>query len=60
MGFLSDENVVKLVNISKELVMEKHMVWKSITENIDRKHIIVTKQHSAKTVISELIDQKTI
>ena len=35
-------------------------IWKSITENKDRKtFIIVTKQHSAKSVIyQELIDQK--
>ena len=35
-------------------------IWKSIIENIDRKtYIIVTKQHTAKTVIyEELIDQK--
>ena len=34
-------------------------IWKSISENIDKKlYIIVTKQHSAKTVIyQELIDQ---
>ena len=35
-------------------------IWKSIIENVDRKtYIIVTKQHSAKTVIyEELKDQK--
>ena len=35
-------------------------IWKSIIENIDRKtYIIVTKQHTAKSVIyEELIDQK--
>lgn len=62
-SYWSDDNVVK----SKLIVHQQgagngktYGIWKSITENLDRKtFIIVTKQHSAKTVIyEELINQK--
>jgi hypothetical protein len=61
--FWGDENVVK----SQLSVYQQgagngktYGIWKSITENIDRKtYIIITKQHSARNVIyAELMDQK--
>jgi hypothetical protein len=61
--FWSDENFIK----SKLGVYQQgagngktYGIWKSIIENLDRKtYIIVTKQHTAKTVIyQELKDQK--
>jgi hypothetical protein len=61
--FWSDENVVKSVlGVYQQGAGngKTYGIWKSITENVDRKtYIIVTKQHSAKTVIyEELNDQK--
>ena len=63
--FWSDENVVKSVlGVYQQGAGngKTYGIWKSITENIDRKtYIIVTKQHSAKTVIyEELNDQKNV
>ena len=62
--FWSDENVVKSVlGVYQQGAGngKTYGIWKSIIENVNRKtYIIVTKQHSAKTVIyQELIDQKT-
>ena len=62
-NFWSDENVVKSIMCVYQQGAgngKTYSIWKSITENIDRKtYVIVTKQHSAKTVIyEELIDQK--
>lgn len=61
--FWSDENVVKSgLGVYQQGAGngKTYGIWKSITENIDRKtYIIITKQHSAKTVIyEELNDQK--
>jgi hypothetical protein len=61
--FWSDENVVKsTLGVYQQGAGngKTYGIWKSITENVDRKtYIIVTKQHSAKTVIyEELKDQK--
>ena len=61
--FWSDENVVKSVLCVQQQGAgngKTYGIWKSITENIDRKtYIMVTKQHSAKNVIyEELKDQK--
>ena len=62
-NYWTDENVIK----SQLGVYQQgagngktYGIWKSITENKDKEtFIIVTKQHSAKTVIyEELIDQK--
>ena len=62
-NFWSDDNVIKsTLTIHQQGAGngKTYGIWKSITENKDRKtYIIVTKQHSAKTVIyEELIDQK--
>ena len=62
-NFWRDENVVKSVlGVYQQGAGngKTYNIWKSITENQDRKtYIIVTKQHSAKTVIyEELLDQK--
>jgi hypothetical protein len=62
-NFWSDENTVKSVlGVYQQGAGngKTYGIWKSITENQDRKtYIIVTKQHSAKTVIyEELLDQK--
>ena len=54
MGFL--EQMIMLLNLKLLGVYQQgagngktYGIWKSITENIDRKtYIIVTKQHSAK------------
>lgn len=61
--FWSDDNVVKsILGVYQQGAGngKTYGIWKSITENIDKKtYIIVTKQHSAKTVIyQELKDQK--
>lgn len=63
--FWSDDNVIKSVlGIYQQGAGngKTYGIWKSIIENIDKKtYIIVTKQHSAKTVIyDELNDQKTL
>ena len=63
-NFWSDENVVKsTMGVYQQGAGngKTYNIWKSITENQDRKtYIIVTKQHSAKTVIyEELLDQKS-
>ena len=62
-NFWSDENAVKsILGVYQQGAGngKTYGIWKSITENQDRRtYIIVTKQHSAKTVIyEELIDQK--
>ena len=62
-NFWNDENVVKsTLGVYQQGAGngKTYGIWKSITENQDRKtYIIVTKQHSAKTVIyEELLDQK--
>lgn len=61
--FWDDENYVKSILGVYQLGAgngKTYGIWKSITENQDKKtFIIVTKQHSAKQVINkELIDQK--
>ena len=61
--FWGDENVVKSVlNVYQQGAGngKTYGIWKSIAENVDKKtYIIITKQHSAKTVIyEELNDQK--
>jgi len=63
-NFWSDDNAVKSVlGVYQQGAGngKTYGIWKSITENQDRKtYIIVTKQHSAKTVIyEELLDQKS-
>ena len=60
--FWEDDNVVKsTLSVHQQGAGngKTYGIWKSITENTDRKtYIIVTKQHSAKTVIyEELNDQ---
>ena len=62
-NFWEDDNVVKsTLSVHQQGAGngKTYSIWKSITENTDRKtYIIVTKQHSAKTVIyEELNDQK--
>ena len=57
-----DDNVIK----SKMTIHQKgagngktYGIWKSIAENIDKKtYIIITKQHSAKTVIYEELNEQ--
>ena len=61
--YWSDENVVKsTLSIYQQGAGngKTYGIWKSITENVDKStFIIVTKQHSAKTVIfEELNDQR--
>lgn len=61
--FWEDDNVVKsTLSVYQQGAGngKTYNIWKSITENTDRKtYIIVTKQHSAKTVIyEELNDQR--
>ena len=61
--FWEDDNVVKsTLSVHQQGAGngKTYGIWKSITENTDRKtYIIVTKQHSAKTVIyEELNDQR--
>jgi hypothetical protein len=62
-NYWGDDNVVKSTLIVHQQGAgngKTYGIWKSITENLDRKsYIIVTKQHSAKTVIyKELEDQQ--
>jgi len=62
-NFWNDENCVKsILGVYQQGAGngKTYGIWKSITENQDRKtYIIVTKQHSAKTVIyEELNDQR--
>lgn len=64
-NFWNDENCVKsILGVYQQGAGngKTYGIWKSIAENQDRKtYIIVTKQHSAKTVIyKELIDQKLL
>ena len=61
--FWNDENVIKsILGIYQQGAGngKTYGIWKSIAKNVDKKtYIIVTKQHSAKTVIyEELKDQK--
>ena len=61
--FWSEDNVIKSVlSVYQQGAGngKTYGIWKSITENIDKKtYIIITKQHSAKNVIyEELKDQK--
>tara|TARA_B110001452_G_scaffold200046_1_gene170004 strand:- start:1017 stop:4112 length:3096 start_codon:yes stop_codon:yes gene_type:complete len=61
--YWSDDNVIKSVlGVYQQGAGngKTYGIWRSIIENVDRKtYIIVTKQHSAKTVIyEELKDQK--
>jgi hypothetical protein len=61
--FWSDDNTIKsILSVNQQGAGNGKTfgIWKSICENIDRKtYIIITKQHTAKTVIyEELKDQK--
>lgn len=61
--FWSDDNTIKsILSVHQQGAGNGKTfgIWKSICENIDRKtYIIITKQHTAKTVIyEELKDQK--
>ena len=61
--FWSDDNVIKsILGVYQQGAGngKTYGIWKSITENVDKKtFIVVTKQHSAKTVIyEELEDQR--
>ena len=61
--FWEDDNVVKsTLSVHQQGAGngKTYGIWKSITENTDRKtYIIVTKQHSAKTVIYEELNNQT-
>jgi len=64
-GFWSEDNSIKsILGVHQQGAGngKTYGIWKSITENTDRKtYIIVTKQHSAKNVIyEELIDQTLV
>jgi len=62
--FWSVDNVVKsILGVHQQGAGngKTYGIWKSITENKDRKtHIIVTKQHSAKNVIYEELKDQTL